>query len=77
MISKLDPRYGAHQFKRILRNARERNGISNSELIAALGIPQSTYYDHLNSGDFTKSELKKIFRIANFTDTEILEAMRT
>lgn len=76
MISKLDPRYGAHQFKRILRNAMDRNGISRSELIAALGMPQSTYYDHLRNGDFTKRELIKIFKIANFYDAEILEVMR-
>lgn len=77
MISKLDPRYRAHQFKRILRNARERNGIeSQGELLERSGIKTSTFYDHLKEGDFTLSELRTLFRIANFTDQEILEVMR-
>jgi hypothetical protein len=77
MISKLDPRYRAKKFKRILRDARERNGTeSQGELLERAGIKPSTYYDHLKDGDLTWDELRTLFRLANFTDQEILEVMR-
>ena len=77
MISKLDPRYKVHRFKSILRNARERNGIeSQGELLERSGIKPSTFYDHLRGEDLTWSELRTLFRIANLSDSEILEVMR-
>lgn len=77
MISKLDPRHRVQKLKRILRNARERNGIeSQAELIERSGIKHTTYYDHLNAGDLTLKELRTLFRLVNLTDQEILEVMR-
>lgn len=77
MISKLDPRYRSQQFKRILRNAWERNGIeSASELIEKSGIPQSTFYKKLKDCQWSMDELRTLMKIANFTDKEILEVMR-
>ncbi len=77
MISRLDPRYKSHRFKSILRNARERNGIeSQGELLERSGIKPSTFYDHLREGDFTWKELRMLFKVANFTNEEILEVMR-
>lgn len=77
MISKLDPRHRAQKLKRILRNARERNGIaSQAELIERSGIKRTTFYDHLNADDLTLKELITLFRLANLTDQEILEVMR-
>lgn len=61
-------------FKRILRDAYENNGIESvAEFIERTGIPQGTYYDHMRNGDWTMPELIKIFKVANFSNEQILK----
>ncbi len=76
MTSKLDPRFKSKQFARILRNARERNGIeSQGELVELTGIPPSTFYLRMRDMKWSLPQLVQIFKVANFSDKEKLEVI--
>lgn len=61
------------EFKATMRYKCMRNGTSVDELAIELGINRATMYRRLTTREFTRDNLRKIYRILHLTQEEFYD----
>lgn len=73
---KLDPRYAAKGFADVYRIKKVQQNVHNEDVAKMIGCSKATIANACREGNWTYERLRRLFKVMNYTDEEILKVMK-